>query len=155
MESLLEAVTLMDAESHSITLPVVKEGCGEAEYPDLEEENFWSRTFTGARAGLRAPSFCDKVYTFLLSSTLKELRLMVRETCKRHTRLKNAVMCHCLLNGQKTVSRGDLDWDGFFQCRLERFWSSTSSVTRPIRMQQPRNKYFLSLQKKPGAKHGK
>ena len=66
--------------------------------------------------------------------------------------LKNGAICHLFLNGQKTVSSGDLDWDGFFEGRLRRFWSSHCTVTTPTRMEPTEEQPLPFAAKKIGRK---
>ena len=47
--------------------------------------------------------------------------------------MKNAVICNLLLRGQKIVSRGEIDGNGFFQGRLHRFWISSRNTSALLR----------------------
>ena len=58
---------------------------------------------------------------------------MGHETKTEHIGVKNAVICHILLSGQKTVSRGEIYLNGFFQGRLHRFWSSKRNMSTLLR----------------------
>ncbi len=113
MESLLCAVSMSRHVADDSSPPVQLE-----EYPvrtdipvecDLEadltmeqsNQNLWHRDYTSQPFVFRSSNNRDKLYTFLVSSSLSELRSMGRETSTKHTGVKNAVICHRLLNGQK------------------------------------------------------
>jgi len=153
MESLLEAVARADVpiagagrtgdeaahhdgeeEFIDLTAPAgALEDRGQAAGMDETAISPWARDYKSPACGFRQPTIRDKVYTFLISSSLNELRAMGRETKTKHSGVKNAVICYLLLNAQKAVARGDVDWDGFFQGRMRRFWSLPGNVSTQVR----------------------
>ncbi len=99
-----------------------------------EQPNPWHRDFTAKMCGLRTQSVRDRVYAFLTSSFLNELREMGRETRTKHTGVKNTAICHLLIKAQEAVSSGDVEWDGFLCGCFHSFWSNPYNISAPVRI---------------------
>lgn len=94
----------------------------------------WHRDYKTKMCGLQIPSVRDRVYTFLLHSSLNDLRAMGRETRTKHTGVKNTVICYLLCKAMKAVSSGEVEWDEFFGGRFRRFWANPSKISTPVRI---------------------
>ena len=123
--SVVDKVNGMEAHDSSMSI--------DEENDSVNQPNPWHRDYTAKMCGLHAPSIRDRVYTFLLSSSLNELRKMCRETRAKQAGVKNAVICHLLIKGKTVVSDGTVEWNEFFNGRLGKFWSNPAKISTPIR----------------------
>lgn len=90
--------------------------------------------YKSAYCGIRQATEREKVYTFLLSPSVKELRSMAADAKMKQTSVKNLVINYLLLNGQKAVSRGEGEWDGFFHGRYHKFRSTPGNMSKALRV---------------------
>ena len=95
---------------------------------NLFQENPWHRDYRAKLCGLAVPTMRDRAYTFLISSSLNELRALGRKTRKKLSVLKNAVVCYLLLKAQAVISSGEADWSEFFCEAFQDFWANPSKI---------------------------
>lgn len=106
----------------------------ESELDDAVVTDPWDREYRSELCGFREPTIRDKVYTFLTSSSTAETRIIASETKTKQVGVKNSGICLLMQNGQKAVSRGEADWDTFFQGRFRRFWSAPKNQSLSVRV---------------------
>lgn len=59
---------------------------------------------------------------------------MASEAKTKQHGLKITVTYYLLLGSQKEVSRGEMDWNGFFKGRYHQFWSKHANMSKALRV---------------------